>query len=526
VVWRDWRRRALFLGAAAGAAGLLLWGLGGVPGWNATAGFGAGDMARFDSGACWGPGTDDDVELRCGYLVVPESRERPNGRVIEVAVTMLLPAGTPDDELPGPLVYLAGGPGYGSGLADGWLAVWIDWYAAWEGNDSRTLILVDQRGTGQSKPLLRCDDEIAEPAMRSYFGAALPRSAAAHAAWWRQYLLECRAPFDSAGIDVTAYNTAENAADLSDLRRALGLAQWDVWGASYGTELALALLRIDETGMRSLILDSVSLYQRSEVAVASAASSFDRALKQLVRDCYQDAACKSAYPLILADFSHRLVWLNAKPATLELASWPDVPYVLDGRRAANLLFNAMYFPDMIPLVPAMVTDFGLGTDDQFTHFANFMLEAEALSPGSELMATSVECRSAPIGEAFERLHDEEGRYPSYVALWAADWYDIVCAGWGSKPATSAERGPVYSDVPALILAGRYDPITPPDWGRIVAGWLPNSTMLEFPNLTHGIFSVDPCADRIAARFLDRPGADPVDGCFGALRPISFELPWR
>jgi pimeloyl-ACP methyl ester carboxylesterase len=518
------RRQALFLGAAAGAAGLLLWSLDSLPRSNATAGFGAGDVARFEAGACWGSGTDDDVELRCGYLVVPESRERPNGRAVEVAVTMLLPAGTPNDELPGPLVYLAGGPGYGSGLTDDWLSFWIDWYAAWEGGKSRTLILVDQRGTGQSKPLLRCDDEIAEPAMRSYFGTALPRSAAAHATWWRQYLLECRAPFDAAGIDVTAYNTAENAADLADLRHALGLAQWDVWGASYGTELALALLQVDEAGIRSLILDSVSLHQRSEVAVGSAASSFDRALKQLVRDCYQDADCKSAYPVILSSFSRGLGWLNAKPATLALASWPDMPYVLDGRRAADLLFNAMYYPDMIPLLPAMVTDFGLGADDQLAAFANFMLEMDAFSPASELMITSVSCRSAPIDEAFERLRDEEGRHPGYVALWAADWYDIVCADWGSKPATPAERGPVYSDVPALVLAGRYDPITPPDWGRIVAGWLPNSTMLEFPNLTHGIFSVDPCADRIATRFLDRPDEDPVDGCFGELQPIRFELP--
>jgi pimeloyl-ACP methyl ester carboxylesterase len=510
------------LGALAGAAGLLLWSLDATPWSSAPPVLGTGP-ARFEPGDCWGSGTDK-VELRCGYLVVPESRERPNGRAIEVAVTMLVPAGTPANEFPAPLVYLSGGPGYGSGLTGDWLSFWIDWYAAWDGGAGRTLILVDQRGTGQSKPLLRCDEEIAEPALRDYFGAALPRSAAAHAEWWHQYLLDCRAPFDDAGIDVTAYNTAENAADIVDLRHALGLTQWDVWGVSYGTELALALLQIDEAGFRSLILDSASLYQRSEVAVASAASSFDRALKQLVRDCYRDAACKRAYPRILSDFSHRLVGLNAKPATLELSSWPDMPFVLDGRRAADLLFNAMYFPDMIPMLPAMVSDFGWGADDQFAVLANFMFEVEALSPASELMITSVSCRSAPIGEAFERLDDEEGRYPGYVALWAADWYETVCADWGSPPAPSAERGPVYSNVPSLILAGRYDPITPPEWGRIVAGWLPNSTMLEFPNLTHGVLSVDPCADRIAARFLDAPGEDPTEGCFGKLQPIRFQLP--
>ncbi len=484
------------------------------------------DAVHFDPLPCWGPASDE-VALRCGFLVVPESRERPNGREIQVAVTILSPRGAAPEELGPPLVHLAGGPGYGAGISGDALAGWLEWYADWAGSANRALILVDQRGTGQSEPLLQCDWRISEPALQAYFGSATPRIAVVRAQWWRRYMRACRERFDAAGIDVIAYNTAESAADLADLRRALGIERWDVWGVSYGTHLALELLHIDEPAIHGLILDSVSLYERPDVVLGSATQNFDRAFMQVMRDCMLDEGCREAFPVLLSGFATGMARMNLMPETIVIEGehgWSGMTFVLDGRRVAELLFEIMYYADAVPDMPAVISGFSTGQHEYIKYLAQLMLARDALDSPAEVMIISDMCRNAPQGDALARLADIEGHYPSYDSLgWAQD-LAVICADWGAIPADPAEIGPVHSDVPALILGGRYDPVTPPEWGRIVAGWLPNGTMIEFPHLAHGSVTIDSCADAIAARFLDDPGADPHDGCLDDLRRPDFLLP--
>jgi pimeloyl-ACP methyl ester carboxylesterase len=486
----------------------------------------AGDPAAFEVVPCWAPDSAT-ASVRCGYLSVPESRERPNGRSIRVAVAILTPADAPAGALPSPLVHLAGGPGFPTGLSGDLFAYLRDWYASWPGAHDRTLILVDQRGTGESEPRLQCEAEMADRAMRAYYGTAVPRDPVEHAEWWRRHLVDCRAPFDAAGIDVTAYNMVESAADFAALRQALGITRWDVWGASYGTELALELLRIDEAGIRSLILDSVSLYQHPDIVPGNVAAAFDRALTQVFRDCLLDQACRNHFYGLSTSLGHGLAWLNLKPETLTLAggfSWDGMQFVLDGRRMVELLFFWMYAPQAVPFIPATVSALHMRHHEQAEQLANYMLAMFSMVPVSELVQISTQCRAAPRGAALERLRDQEGRYPNYAVLWVAELYRAVCPGWQSAAADPAELGPVRSDVPALILGGRYDPVTPPEWGRIVAEWLPSSMVIEFPHLAHGSVGLDPCADRIAANFLDRPAEDPQDACFAELSPPKFLLP--
>ena len=360
-----------------------------------------GGPAEFEVVPCWSPDSAA-LPVRCGYLTVPESRERPNGRSIRVAVAILTPEDAPAGVLPSPLVHLAGGPGYPTGLSGDLFAYLHDWYANWPGSRERTLILVDQRGTGESEPRLQCEAEMAERATRAYYGAAVPRDPVEHAEWWRRHLVDCRAPFDAAGIDVTAYNTVENAADFVALRQALGITRWDVWGASYGTELALELLRIDEAAIRSLILDSVSLYLHPDIVPGNVAAAFDRALTQVFRDCLLDQACRNHFYGLSTGLGHGLAWLNMKPETLTLAGgypWDGMQFVLDGRRMAELLFHWMYAPQAAPFVPATVFALQMRHYEQAEQLANYMLAMLSMLPVSELAQMSTQCRAAPRGAA-------------------------------------------------------------------------------------------------------------------------------
>jgi pimeloyl-ACP methyl ester carboxylesterase len=75
-----------------------------------------------------------------------------------------------------------------------------------------------------------------------------------------------------------------------------------------------------------------------------------------------------------------------------------------------------------------------------------------------------------------------------------------------------EKEPVVSNLPALVLTGQYDPITPPPYNKQVADSLSNSYFFEIPGIGHGAMRGDDCALAIALQFLDDPSQKPDASC--------------
>ncbi|CAH2400317.1 hypothetical protein MES5069_250083 [Mesorhizobium escarrei] len=73
----------------------------------------------------------------------------------------------------------------------------------------------------------------------------------------RDEVVACRGALIAKGIDLSAYNTAENAADINDVRKSLGIEKWVLYGVSYGTRLALEVMNEHPEGISASILDSV-----------------------------------------------------------------------------------------------------------------------------------------------------------------------------------------------------------------------------------------------------------------------------
>ena len=138
-----------------------------------------------------------------------------------------------------PILYLEGGPG-GSALADPdyWLESLL--------HTSRDIILLDQRGTGFSLPSLDCPETDAYTKEEDYGYDSMVAAATA-----------CRDRLTLDGVDLAQYNSANSAADVEDLRLALGIDKWNLYGVSYGTRLALTVMRYFPAGVRSVVLDSV-----------------------------------------------------------------------------------------------------------------------------------------------------------------------------------------------------------------------------------------------------------------------------
>ncbi|MEZ4639310.1 MAG: alpha/beta hydrolase [Caldilineaceae bacterium] len=99
----------------------------------------------------------------------------------------------------------------------------------------------------------------------------------------------------------------------------------------------------------------------------------------------------------------------------------------------------------------------------------------------------------------------------------------ACAIWLPERAPALETEPIYSELPVLIYAGEYDPVTPPSWARLAAATLPNHYFVELPRGGHGISDIDDCMIGIFLAFLDDPQSEPDMGCVeDAAR--AFEIP--
>jgi len=177
---------------------------------------------------------------RCGFILVPEDRGKPDGRNIRIrAAVFKSESATPPAD---PIVFLDGGPGSNTLEALQYdLEVFEPLLA------ERDLLLFDQRGAGSSDPPLECAE------LKEMFYGILgePRTPEEHRAQELRDAENCRDTLSRSGADLAAYNSAENAADLEDLRLALGYAQWNLYGGSYGTKLALTAMRDFPAGIRS-----------------------------------------------------------------------------------------------------------------------------------------------------------------------------------------------------------------------------------------------------------------------------------
>jgi pimeloyl-ACP methyl ester carboxylesterase len=235
----------------------------------------AGYTPNFTSSSCdfIVPGGRD---VTCGYLTVPEDRTQPDGAAVRLHVAVFLSeSGNP---APDPVVYLEGGPG-GEPL-ETLIFTFEDYFAPYL--TERDVIIFDQRGTGLSEPSLACP-ELVEASLE-YLDDVLSDEEEADV--YLGAMTDCRERLLADGVNLAAYNSRENAADLNDLRIALGYDEWNLYGISYGTKLALTTMRDFPEGIRSVVLDSAYPLQTS--LIIDVPANMDRAFDTLFAGCAAD----------------------------------------------------------------------------------------------------------------------------------------------------------------------------------------------------------------------------------------------
>lgn len=452
--------------------------------------------------------------VTCGFLTVPETRQGSGEATLELAV-MTLKARTDAPE-PDPILFLQGGPG---GAALSTIESWQD--LPWR--ETRDIILLDQRGTGYSTPNLKCDE---------LYDFELGLVEATRA---------CRTRLLRAGYDLRAFNSQENAADVEALRRALGVEAFNLYGVSYGTRLALTVMREHPAGVRSVVLDST--YPPQVNRLVEFGANFERALTQVFSACAADETCTAAFPDLRRRFSNRIYTANESP--LELFEGLE----LSGTDLLSVYFQGMYNEAAIRTLPysmAKLADDNLGDallllsgvvtgeevdSGQGSVLAIWRVLRESLKwfwreVQSEGVYFSTECQEdIPFQTPNAVLDAASALSPTLRRLVEETSPDqfAACRTWRVPRADRVESEPVTSDIPALVLAGSFDPITPPSWGRLAAETLPNSHFFEFPNAAHGVFVSGRCPVGMVSEFLESPKDQPDSSCIGDIE-LEFYIP--
>jgi len=439
------------------------------------------------------------VAADCGELLVPEDPTKPSGRQIRLAFARI-PAISRSTK-PDPLFLLAGGPGM---AATTFYAMTAPVFGRI--HRDRDIVLVDQRGTGQSNPL-NCpggdesdlggnDNSIADETRR------------------------CLEQLGSRA-DVAQYTTSVAVKDLDRVRQALGYPQINLYGASYGTRVAQHYLRRYPQHTRSLILDGVVPPELS--FGAGIAIDGERALERILARCARESACQGRFGDPLQDY--RSLWATlqahsvpvsvADPSTGEATHFEFTTFHL-----ATVLRLSIYSAEPTALLPLLLHE--TSTSKDFSRMATqYLLLSRSYTDVIAVgMNNSVAC-TEDIPFYDPKQVDRATLQRTFLGATQLDALLAVCRIWPHGPIDPDFHAPLHSGVPALLLSGSDDPVTPPAYGDEARRGLSNSLHVVLEDFGHGQLAA-PCVDRVMEQFIDRASVAGLDvSCTLNDKPTPF-----
>ena len=444
------------------------------------------------------PHSSAGVPAFCTKFAVPENREDPHSRTIDLKVAIVKSdSAVPEKDM---VVYLAGGPGQSATETFPQLAT------AFEPLQKHHDILVlDQRGTGGSHALSCPEVEKAQKKQQD-----LPFDAARIKTEIAQCLVEVEKTSDP-----RFYTTTIAVDDLEAVRQALGAPQFDLVGISYGTRMAQQYATAHPDAVRSIVLDSVA--PNSLILGETFASDLERALKLQAEACIQTPACNKAF----GDWRKTLLDLHAQLAAkpVENVTFRDprtnqpATRTVSGDTLAGLVHLFAYNAEASALLPLDVAQAAKG---DFTPLLGQTQIGEGDLSGNMNggMQLSVICsEDAPF------LTARPGDADTLLGTRPIERIQAACSVWPHGTLPKDFHQPFKSSIPTLILSGERDPVTPPRFAEEVLKGLSNGRVLELKGMGHGELMIG-CMPKIVAQFVDKPDPKRLDAeCLKRIGPI-------
>jgi len=437
-----------------------------------------------------GNGLETDAER--GFFEVPEDRRLPGSRRIRLGYVRF-PSTSPN---PGPpIVYLAGGPG-GSGVRTAMGPRFPIFMALREVAD---VIAFDQRGTGLSASIPDRASTTPYPAMTH----------AGMSAWYREEMQKAWIDWTRAGVAMTGYNTEQNADDIEDLRRHLGAEKVNLWGISYGTHLALSVLKRHPNSIGRVALASLE----GQDQTIKRPAHIDLFLDRVDRLMGADTAVRAAIPNMPALMRRVHERLEADPATVTFAGESGSVDVKVGGFGIQYMASAMVAnPPSLSMLPKVYLALDAGKTEVLAplippphRFFNIsgMPEAMDLASGvspARLALIEKEARTAVLGDSFN--------LPMPHLLGSIPGVDLG----------EDFRSPIRIETPALLVAGSLDGRTPLEEQAEVIAQFENKAQVMVENAGHNVFEAHPEVETLLVKFF---GEDAVGDTQLSLPPPKF-----
>lgn len=442
--------------------------------------------------------TSETVAVEEGYLDVPESRKK------SVSRRLLLPfyrLKSTADKPAAPIFLLAGGPG----------SSWIDQVKQQENFDEvlfyqsiADVVLFDQRGGGHSLPEMHCmqtqqlsPEQLSSPdEVKTVF---------------RKLAADCRDHWLAQNVDLSAYNTVENATDVEDLRRALGYSSISLVGGSYGSHLALQYMKQYPDAVARVVLHGVEGPDHTWDDPSGILAALQRIAA--VAEQSKELRPHIADDGLLATLKRVLDRLETEPRKVGVQdAGVESEVIIDAnlirqiiRKNAGRRSKPNTWPELI-----LAMDRG-----DFSYAASVALKRRMISL-SDPMHYMMDC-SSDISESRKNRYRND---PARDLLGDINQeYEYLCDLWPAAKLGDAFRNNATGTMPALILHGTWDTSTPIENAREVASALPNAQLVEVSGGTHGalynLYEHWPPFRKLLRRFL---AGEPVEF------PASIEMP--
>lgn len=442
------------------------------------------------------PGTPLSTVGQCGWLTVAENPEQPEGRQIDIRVARIPARGRVTEA--DPLVFFAGGPGQAA--TESWPIVGA---ALRKVNENRDILLVDQRGTGQSNPL-KCPQMELEEAL---------------AADWDALARSTRDCLDALDGDPRFYTTTIAMHDIDAARAAFGYEKVNLFGGSYGTRAAQVYYRLYPERVRSIVLDGVvpqSLALGSEHAM-----KLDQAIQRVLASCEADPQCSEKFPGTAARLQELMGALDLEPVEVTVdhpTTGEPFNLTFDRDVLSVALRFLTYSPETQAMLPLLIYE--ASEDRAFGRLASQMLIVttglqQSIAQGMEM---SVMC-----AEDYPRFPTEIVPNDYLMGTLMEQSVHVQCGIWPKGPVPEDFNQPVGGDVPVLLLSGELDPVTPPEYADQVAVHFSDATHLVAPGQAH-IVTTRGCMGDIVSDFIINGNAEEIEtDCITNLQASPFFL---
>ena len=399
------------------------------------------------------------LDVERGILLVPSCRQQAESPSLALSFVRV-PAKR--DRGLAPLIVLAGGPGVSAiGAFETGFFEHVERLS-----EICDVVTFDQRGCHSALPDLgnpfRPAYDLDTVLTRESFLVAQRENAGRLASYWRDR-----------GVDLNAYNTIESAADVDDLRKALGVDKINLHGASYGSHLGLTVIKQHAEQVERAILCIVEGLDDTHKLPANT----DRHFRHLAELARAAPNLGGQCPDLFAEISDVLDAFQRTPVRLKL-SGIDRPLHIGKFAVQTILGNALGSIHAIKGLPDFVRQLARRDLSTLTRRLDRWLKG----PGSHGMMLAMDFASGASPERLALIESQR------VDALLDDSFNLpfpfIGDVLGVDDLGADFRAPVQTDTPALFCCGTLDGRTPISNAEAVQRGFSESRLIVVEGATH------------------------------------------